>query len=123
MTLAERTPIQQLGLLRATEWPGEKTHLTPEQSRSFLPLYPDLAVELASPRDEGPRGATALRSKIGVYKANGAKPGWQKFPVDQNVTVDRVGGAERERVVGLKSLDAANAFPGLAIELEPIWSA
>ena len=37
---------------------------TPEQRRSFPPLCPDLVIELASPSDEGPRGATALRRKM-----------------------------------------------------------
>ena len=41
--------------------------LASEQRRGFAPLSPDLVVELASPSDEGPRGLTALRSKMAAY--------------------------------------------------------
>jgi Uma2 family endonuclease len=47
-------------VLREKRWQA----LTPEQRRSFPPLCPDLVIELASPSDEGPRGATALRRKM-----------------------------------------------------------
>jgi Uma2 family endonuclease len=43
-------------LVRSDRWQA----LNPEQRRRFAPLCPDLVVELASPSDEGPRGATAL---------------------------------------------------------------
>jgi Uma2 family endonuclease len=36
----------------------------------LAPLCPDLVVELASPSDEGPRGLSALRSKMATYQAN-----------------------------------------------------
>ena len=38
--------------------------LTAEERRRFAPLCPDLVVELPSPRDEGPRGMSALRRKM-----------------------------------------------------------
>ena len=50
--------------------------LTPEQRRGFPPLCPDLVIELASPSDDGPRGATALRRKLAAYLTNGARLGW-----------------------------------------------
>ncbi|MFM9100362.1 MAG: Uma2 family endonuclease, partial [Cyanobium sp.] len=43
--------------------------LTSEQRRGFPPLCPDLVVELASPSDEGRRGVTVLRHKMGLYQA------------------------------------------------------
>jgi len=58
--------------------------LTPEQRRGFAPLCPDLVVELASPSDEGPRGLSALRSKMAAYQANGARLGWLLIPSQQS---------------------------------------
>ena len=58
-------------LLRLERWQA----LTPEQRRSFPPLCPDLVVELASPSDEGPRGVSALRQKMELYRRNGAQLG------------------------------------------------
>ncbi|MEB3331937.1 MAG: hypothetical protein VKI83_05545 [Synechococcaceae cyanobacterium] len=40
-------------------------------------------VELSSPSDEGPRGSTALRRKMDVYQANGARLGWLLLPEAQ----------------------------------------
>ena len=105
-------------LIKLDRWQA----LTPEQRRSFPPLCPDLVVELASPSDEGPRGTTALRRKMAAYQANGAQLGWLLFPSDQPVEVWHAGHAEPERLVGVNTLDAAPAFPGLAIELEPVWT-
>ncbi len=53
---------------------------TPEQRRSFPPLCPDLVVELASPSDEGPRGVSALRQKMELYRRNGAQLGLLLLP-------------------------------------------
>ncbi len=63
-------------LVRLDRWLA----LTPEQRRGFVPLCPDLVVELASPSDEAPRGLTALRSKMAAYQANGARIGWLLIP-------------------------------------------
>lgn len=59
--------------------------LTPEQQRSFTPLCPDLVVELASPSDEEPRGVTALRQKMELYRRNGARLDWLLLPAEQAV--------------------------------------
>jgi len=70
-------------LVRHDRWQA----LTPEQRRGFAPLCPDLVVELASPSDEGPRGLTALRSKMAAYQTNGARLGWLFIPHQQAVEV------------------------------------
>ncbi|MEB3306354.1 MAG: Uma2 family endonuclease [Cyanobacteriota bacterium] len=38
--------------------------LSADERRGFAPLCPDLVVELASPKDDGPRGVSALRQKM-----------------------------------------------------------
>lgn len=75
----ERTGSQ----VRQERWDA----LSPEQRRSFPPLCPDLVVELASPSDEGPRGAAALRRKIDLYRRNGAQLGWLLLPAQQTVEI------------------------------------
>ena len=101
--------------------------LTPEQRRGFPPLCPDLVIELASPSDEGPRGATALRRKMGTYLANGARLGWLLFPEQRVAEIWRPGdpAAERpqqERLEPAEVLDGDELFAGLRLELAELWA-
>jgi Uma2 family endonuclease len=111
--------------------------LTPEQRRGFPPLCPDLVIELASPSDEGPRGATALRRKMATYLANGAQLGWLLFPERQAVEIWRApsllpeqpsspeapgGPRQPERLEPADTLDGGAAFPGLRLELAELWA-
>jgi Uma2 family endonuclease len=96
--------------------------LTPEQRRGFAPLCPDLVVELASASDEGPRGVSALRQKMDAYQANGAQLGWLLLPEERAVEIWRAGAASTpERLDDAKTLDGGELFPGLVVELAPIW--
>ena len=105
-------------LIRQERWQA----LTPEERRGFAPLCPDLVVELASPNDTGPRGLTALRSKMATYQANGAKLGWLLIPEQQAVEVwPATGGGDPQRIEAATSLDAGSLFPGLQIDLQEIW--
>lgn len=97
------------------------TALSPQQRRSFAPLCPDLVVELASPSDEGPRGVTALRQKMELYRTNGAQLGWLLLPADQAVEIWLAGGGAPERIQPAEHLDAGVLFPGLQIPLAEIW--
>jgi Uma2 family endonuclease len=106
-------------LLQQERWDA----LSPQQRRGFAPLCPDLVVELASPSDEGPRGLTALRAKMGQYQANGAQLGWLLIPEQQAVEVWLAsGGGEPRRMESARSLDAGPVFPGLQIDLAEIWT-
>ncbi len=105
-------------LVRPERWQA----LTPEQRRSFPPLCPDLVVELASPSDEGPRGVSALRQKMELYRHNGAQLGWLLLPAEQAVEIWRSDGASPpERLQPAAQLDAGDLFPGLRIELAEVW--
>ena len=96
--------------------------LSAEQRRGFPPLCPDLVVELASPSDDGPRGAEALRRKLTAYLANGAQLGWLLFPEQRAVEIWRPG-AEPERLEPAAVLEGGDLLPGLRLELEEIWGA
>ena len=104
-------------LVRLDRWQA----LTPEQRRGFAPLCPDLVVELASPSDEGPRGLSALRSKMAAYQANGARLGWLLIPSQQSVEVWHASG-DPERFDGLAVLEAGLDFPALQLHLPEIWA-
>jgi Uma2 family endonuclease len=107
-------------LVRLERWQA----LSPEQQRSFAPLCPDVVIELASPSDEGPRGASALRSKMELYRRNGAQLAWLLLPAEQAVELWRGGDAiaqPQERIAPAQTLDAGDAFPGLQIDLSEIW--
>ena len=77
--------------------------LSQDERRGFAPLCPDLVAELASPSDSGPRGLTALRSKMAAYQANGARLGWLLIPQEQAV-------------------EATSEFPGLQLQLAENWA-
>ena len=105
-------------LVRQERWQA----LTPEERRGFAPLCPDLVVELASPNDIGPRGLTALRSKMATYQANGAQLGWLLIPEQQAVEIwPATGSGDPQRIEAATSLDAGSLFPGLQIDLQEIW--
>ncbi len=105
-------------LVRLDRWQA----LTPEQRRGFAPLCPDLVVELASASDEGPRGVSALRQKMDAYQANGAELGWLLLPEERAVEIWRAGAATTpERLDDAKTLDGGELFPGLVVDLAPIW--
>ncbi len=105
-------------LLRQERWQA----LTPDERRGFPPLCPDLVVELASPSDEGLRGVSNLRHKMGLYQANGAQLGWLLLPEERAVEIWR-GGQEgmAERLEEVSRLEGGEGFAGLALELEKIW--
>jgi Uma2 family endonuclease len=99
--------------------------LSIEQRRGFAPLCPDLVVELASPSDEGPRGITALRQKMAAYQRNGARLGWLLIPAERAVEIWEPLAdppAPPRRLEAASRLDGDPHFPGLALDLEEIWT-
>ena len=104
-------------LVRLDRWQA----LSPEQRRSFPPLCPDLVVELASPSDEGPRGLSALRQKMGAYQANGARLAWLLLPHEQAVEVWSANG-EPQRMEQALVLEATGELSGLQLQLAEIWA-
>jgi Uma2 family endonuclease len=90
--------------------------LTRDQKRAFLPLSPDLAVEVRSPSDRMPE----LQAKMEEYLATGAQLGW---PIDadaRRVHVYRPG----QPVVVLESpgvISGDPELPGFVLEMSDIW--
>lgn len=76
-------------------------------------------VELASLSDEGPRGLSALRRKMAMYQANGARLGWLLILHDQAVEVWSASG-ESQRREQIEVLEAGPDLPGLQLELPEI---
>ena len=105
-------------LIRLERWNA----LSRAEQRGFAPLCPDLVVELASPTDEGPRGVTALRRKMELYRRNGAQLGWLLLPEEQAAEIWAASG-EPQRLDQARQLDAGPAFPGLRLDLTEIWAA
>jgi Uma2 family endonuclease len=108
-------------LVRLARWQA----LTVDQRRGFAPLCPDLVVELASPTDEGPRGVSALRRKMALYQANGARLGWLLLPEQRAVEIwhGATGNEtpEPRRLEPAELLDGGSECPGLRLELAEIW--
>jgi Uma2 family endonuclease len=105
-------------LVRLDRWQA----LSPEQQRHFPPLCPDLVIELASPSDEGPRGAEALRQKMAIYRANGAGLGWLLLPASRGVEVWRKD-RDPELLLDQAVLEGEPLLPGLRLELAELWAA
>lgn len=95
--------------------------LSADERRGFAPLCPDLVVELASPKDDGPRGVSALRQKMASYQRNGARLGWLLIPEKRAVEVWPAAGSSSP-LEGLIKLEGGADFPGLCIDLEEIWA-
>ena len=93
--------------MRLERW----TPLSTEQRRGFVPLCPDLVLELASPS-----------RKMADYQRNGAQLGWLVLPEERAVEVWPSAG-DPQRLVNPAVLTAPPEFPGLSLQLAEIWSA
>ena len=90
--------------------------LSDTQKQDFLPLCPDLVVELRSKSD---RLAT-LKAKMREYVDNGARLGWLIDPLTRTVYVYRPGVAEEE-LKNPQELSGDPELPGFRLDLNPVW--
>jgi Uma2 family endonuclease len=90
--------------------------LTPAEKRYFLPLVPDLVIELASPSDS----AEALMSKMSEWQSGGVAIGWLILP-DQRQVWDYRPGREPVRMDAPQLLSDAQRLPALSLALDTIW--
>jgi Uma2 family endonuclease len=106
-------------LVRLERWQA----LSDVERRGFPPLCPDLVVELASPSDR----AADLERRMANYRQNGTSVGWLLLPDSRSVQVWAVDGAGEgtapQRISEATRLEAGPVFPGLAIDLNEIWTA
>lgn len=92
------------------------TGLTEDQKRGFLPLAPDLVVELASPTDR----TEELQAKMREYQANGVRLGWLILPLQRRVLVYKQG-AEPECLDNADRLADDVSLPGFELDLAGLW--
>ncbi len=93
------------------------SELSPQQKRHFLPLVPDLVIELASPSDD----PETLRTKMREWRDNGVQLGWLILPDHRQVWVYRPN-AEPVCLDVPQSMRDEGRLPGLALPLETIWT-
>jgi Uma2 family endonuclease len=89
----------------------------PEQAMRFLPVAPDIAVEVLSPTDRA--GATAR--KVALYLASGVPLVWQVNPAARTITVyapDR----EPRTLTENDTLDGGEVLPGFALPLAELFA-
>ncbi len=88
--------------------------------KKYVPVMPDLAVEILSPTDS----LQAVRRKAAVYLANGASLVWIVLPAEQGVDVCRAseGAGLNTQFVGREgSLSGEDVLPGFALELSQLF--
>ncbi len=90
--------------------------LTSEQKRRFLPLAPDLVIELAFPSDDPDK----LRGKLDEWRDNGVQLGWLLLP-DQRQVWQYQPGTEPKRIENPVTIGDGALLPGLALPLARIW--
>jgi len=90
--------------------------LSAEQKRKFLPLVPDLVIELASPSDD----PDDLHAKLREWRDNGARLGWLILP-DHRQVWRYAADAEPARLDAPETIGDADLLPGLALPLARIW--
>ncbi|HLY28435.1 MAG TPA: Uma2 family endonuclease [Aggregatilineales bacterium] len=82
----------------------------------FVPLAPDLAVEVVSPGDT----ASEVQKKVDIYLAAGTELVWVMYPDLKEVIVHRTGG-ESKRVLSDGVLDGGEMLPGLKIPVAELF--
>jgi Uma2 family endonuclease len=93
----------------------------PARHGRFLPLAPDLVIELASPSDRRPVLREALREKLREFQDNGVQLGWLILPAERAVEVYRPGTVPT-RLDHPKALTDPDLLPGLVLDLTRIWA-
>ena len=91
--------------------------LSPRQKRQFLPLAPDLVVELASPTDD----LDALHAKMREWRDNGLHLGWLILP-DQRQVWRYLPHSEPVCLDDLQALQDDERLPGLSLPLAAVWA-
>ncbi|MEM7592457.1 MAG: Uma2 family endonuclease [Cyanobacteria bacterium P01_A01_bin.83] len=90
--------------------------LTEQEQQRFLPLCPDFAVDLLSPRDN----LAKTKEKMREYLDNGLRLGWLINPGQQQVEIYRQH-QEIEVLNAPSSLWGEDILSGFVLDLESIW--
>jgi Uma2 family endonuclease len=90
--------------------------LTADQKQKFLPLCPDVVVEIRSPSDR----LNALQEKMQEYLDNGARLGWLIDAANRAVYVYRPN-QPVERLDNPTTISGEPVLPGFVLDLQTIW--
>lgn len=93
-----------------------KARLPVVPERGFVPLAPDLALEVRSPED----GWEATVERCGLWIAHGAQVAWAVDPIARRVAVFRSDG-ETEVFEGAGVVSARPALPDLSIDVARLF--
>jgi Uma2 family endonuclease len=96
---------------------GRLANLTVEQKQKFLPLCPDIVIELRSPSDPLP----PLETKMREYMENGARRlGWLLDPEERRVYIHQP--EEDARILEKQQKVSGDpVLQGFVLDLRPIW--
>ena len=83
---------------------------------SYMPVPPDLAVEVVSPHDR----AVEILEKVSEYLSAGTRLVWVVYPILKEVHVYRAD-ATVQRLTDGEQLDGEAVLPGLRITLTDLW--
>jgi Uma2 family endonuclease len=104
------TLFPDVAFVRAARVPPE------EEQERFLKLYPDLAIEIYSPRDY----PKLLQEKISAYLMAGTALVWVLYPRTRSVIVHRFG--EEPMTLGPDAvLDGGDLLPGFTIRVGDLF--
>ena len=92
------------------------TALTADQKQKFLPLCPDVVVEIRSPSDR----LNNLQEKMQEYLDNGTQLGWLIDPPSRTVYVYRPN-RPVERLEHPATIAGDPVLPGFSLDLQTIW--
>ena len=90
--------------------------LAPQQKRKFLPLVPDLIIELASPTDD----ERPLHAKLREWRDNGARLAWLILP-DRRQVWRYALGQEPACLQDPQHLGDEALLPGMSLPMARIW--
>lgn len=87
-----------------------------DQRRGFLPVAPDLAVEVISPSER----AGTIANKIALYLEAGVRLVWLVQPRSRTVTIHRADGSQRVARMG-DALDGEDVMPGFCFDVAELF--
>ena len=85
--------------------------------KRFVPVMPDLAVEILSPSDT----IQTMRNKARIYSTNGTSVVWIILPAERSVEIHQTQQPAETRGFG-DSLSGEDVLPGFALELRRLFT-
>lgn len=85
-------------------------------TEGYLPVAPDLAVEIVSPGDQ----ADVVHDKVSEYLEAGVRLVWVLWPKRRSVTVHKPGGVARELGPD-EELDGGEVLPGFSVRVSKLF--